>query len=99
MPSTVMRRRLNFALLPAFLFSLLVTTADATGTRNQFGVRDDLNFPLHARASNKDGSTPVYKNPDAPIEDRVNDLLPRMTLEEKVAQLYVVVLLCALTPY
>ncbi|KAI0701525.1 family 3 glycoside hydrolase [Cerioporus squamosus] len=34
-----------------------------------------------------DGSTPVYKNPEASIEDKVNDLLPRMTLEEKVAQL------------
>ncbi|KAG8965623.1 hypothetical protein FRC00_010176 [Tulasnella sp. 408] len=31
--------------------------------------------------------TPLYKNPKAKIEDRVNDLLPRMTLEEKVAQL------------
>lgn len=31
--------------------------------------------------------TPLYKNPKASIEDRINDLLPRMTLEEKVAQL------------
>jgi beta-glucosidase len=29
----------------------------------------------------------VYKNPNAPIAARVNDLLKRMTLEEKVAQL------------
>jgi len=29
----------------------------------------------------------VYKNPSAKIEDRVNDLVNRMTLEEKVAQL------------
>ncbi len=54
-----------------------------------FEVRDDLHFPLAARATNKDGSSPVYKNPHASIERRVNDLLPRMTLEEKVAQLYV----------
>lgn len=54
-----------------------------------FEVRDDLHFPLAARATNKDGSSPVYKNPHASIEHRVNDLLPRMTLEEKVAQLYV----------
>ena len=27
---------------------------------------------------------PVYLNPDAPIEDRVEDALARMTLEEKV---------------
>ncbi|KAG8715834.1 hypothetical protein FRC09_016268 [Ceratobasidium sp. 395] len=31
--------------------------------------------------------TPLYKNPKAPIEDRVKDLLSRMTIEEKVAQL------------
>lgn len=51
-------------------------------------VRGDLHFPLHARGTNSDGSVPLYKNPDAPIEDRISDLLPRMTLEEKVAQLY-----------
>lgn len=46
-----------------------------------------LPFHIHARAENKDGSTPLYKNPNADIEDRVNDLLPRMTLQEKVAQM------------
>ena len=30
---------------------------------------------------------PAYKNPKLSIEDRVADLLPRMTLEEKVAQI------------
>jgi beta-glucosidase len=30
---------------------------------------------------------PVYKNPRAPLEARVEDLLSRMTLEEKVAQM------------
>ena len=32
-------------------------------------------------------SVPLYKNPDAPLEKRVEDLLSRMTLEEKVSQL------------
>ncbi|RYP12024.1 hypothetical protein DL767_011530 [Monosporascus sp. MG133] len=32
-------------------------------------------------------ATPVYKNPNAPVEDRVADLLSRMTIEEKTAQL------------
>ncbi|OBZ65451.1 Periplasmic beta-glucosidase [Grifola frondosa] len=50
-------------------------------------VRGNLHFPLHARGTNKDGSIPTYKNPNAAIEDRVNDLLPRMTLDEKVSQL------------
>ncbi|OLN85300.1 Periplasmic beta-glucosidase 1 [Colletotrichum chlorophyti] len=31
--------------------------------------------------------TPVYKNPNATIDDRVSDLLKRMTIEEKTAQL------------
>jgi beta-glucosidase len=30
---------------------------------------------------------PVYKNPDAPVISRVKDLLARMTLEEKAAQM------------
>src|ERR1035438_4118180 len=32
-------------------------------------------------------SVPLYKNPDAPLEKRVEDLLSRMTLEEKVSQM------------
>jgi beta-glucosidase len=54
---------------------------------NTFGARDGLHFSLESRATNIDGSLPVYKNPDAAIEDRVNDLLPRMSIAEKVAQI------------
>ena len=32
-------------------------------------------------------NTPVYKNPDAPVEKRVEDLVSQMTLEEKVSQM------------
>jgi beta-glucosidase len=32
--------------------------------------------------------TPAYKNPNLPVEKRVADLLGRMTLEEKVAQMW-----------
>ena len=32
-------------------------------------------------------SEPVYKNPDLPVAQRVDDLISRMTLEEKVSQL------------
>lgn len=35
----------------------------------------------------KSDDKPVYKNPDATIEERVEDLIQRMTLEEKVAQI------------
>lgn len=29
----------------------------------------------------------VYKDPNAPVEERVKDLLSRMTLEEKIGQM------------
>ncbi len=34
--------------------------------------------------------TPPYKNPKCPVEERVNDLLSRMTLKEKFLQLFMV---------
>src|SRR5690606_1098637 len=45
-------------------------------------------FLLCAVSSNaQNGKIPVYKDPSATVESRVSDLLSRMTLEEKVAQL------------
>lgn len=43
-----------------------------------------LASPLFA---NKKKETPLYKDPKQPIEKRIEDLLSRMTLEEKVLQL------------
>ncbi|KAJ7733286.1 glycoside hydrolase [Mycena metata] len=51
------------------------------------GVREGLHFSLESRATNIDGSLPIYKDPTASIEARVADLLPRMTVEEKVSQI------------
>ena len=42
------------------------------------------------------GSRPLYKDPNAAIEDRVSDLLGRMTLEDKVGQLMQGALICIL---
>ena len=42
-------------------------------------------MPAGARV--KKDATPLYKNASAPVEKRVNDLLSRMTLEEKIMQL------------
>lgn len=42
---------------------------------------------LPGRAQGNTSAGPVYKNPNAPTEQRVEDLLGRMTLEEKVRQL------------
>ena len=38
----------------------------------------------------KQGDKLIYKNPDIAIEDRVEDLLSRMTIEEKFGQLFMV---------
>ncbi|KAF9560036.1 glycoside hydrolase [Agrocybe pediades] len=73
----------NFSALLA-LVTCVYSLSDSTKT---FGVRDGLHFSLESRGDNIDGSLPTYKNPKASIEDRVNDLLPRMTVEEKVAQI------------
>jgi beta-glucosidase len=40
-----------------------------------------------AAQSTQAGSTPVYLDPNQPISERVNDLLDKMTLEEKASQL------------
>ena len=40
-----------------------------------------------AGAMAADKKQPIYKDAKAPIEERVNDLVSRMTLEEKVQQL------------
>lgn len=42
---------------------------------------------LVAATSCDKGQQPLYKQADAPIEDRVNDLIGRMTIEEKIGQL------------
>ena len=41
-------------------------------------------FSLHGKSND----IPLYKNPLVPTDDRVMDLLSRMTVEEKVWQLY-----------
>ncbi|KAI0640646.1 glycoside hydrolase superfamily [Trametes meyenii] len=69
------------------LVALVACYAAIVLARSHLEVRGDLHFPLSARGTNKDGSVPLYKNPRADIEERVNDLLQRMTLDEKVAQL------------
>ena len=70
-----MSRRLSFTsfcLIPAFLLGLLFTQGNGNCQAAQPPTSD---------------SAPRYKDPHLPIADRVADLLPRMTLEEKVEQL------------
>ncbi|PKX96955.1 putative beta-glucosidase [Aspergillus novofumigatus IBT 16806] len=42
---------------------------------------------VSALSTGQAASTPLYKDPSAPVEDRVSDLLGRMTIEDKMAQL------------
>ena len=44
-------------------------------------------YCLAGRAQENTSAGPIYKNPNAPTEQRVEDLLRRMTLEEKIRQL------------
>lgn len=59
----------------SFSFS---TTRSTTRTATRSSTATSTSVP---------SGTPLYKNPNAPIEDRIKDLLPRMTIEEKVAQI------------
>ncbi|KAF8644321.1 hypothetical protein AX16_008529 [Volvariella volvacea WC 439] len=75
-----MGRSTFLTLLAAFFSTSYLVNA-------QYGPTSGLHFSVEDRGRNLDGSRPIYKNPRASIEARVNDLLPRMTLEEKVAQI------------
>src|SRR5580698_3819656 len=44
-------------------------------------------FILSVEISAAQDSVPAYKNPNLPVDQRVQDLLGRMSLEEKVRQL------------
>jgi beta-glucosidase len=43
--------------------------------------------PQDAQSSKKSDSSPAYKNPDLPIEKRVDDLVSRMTIKEEASQM------------
>jgi beta-glucosidase len=46
-----------------------------------------LTLTTHAANAAGQRDAPLYRNPNAPLEQRVDDLLARMTLEEKIAQI------------
>src|ERR1019366_7837319 len=43
--------------------------------------------PFNSTAGSQTRDAPAYLNPTLPVEKRIDDLLPRMTLEEKITQL------------
>jgi len=57
-----------------------------SGTAAILAVLAFLTVSCSVNSVNYD-QVPAYSNPDLPIDDRVNDLVGRMTLDEKVSQL------------
>jgi beta-glucosidase len=47
-------------------------------------------YPVHAYAKETAEAGALYKNAEAPVDARVSDLLAKMTLEEKIAQIMTV---------
>lgn len=52
-----------------------------------FAVLGAASAPVPVRDLNRNGVIDPYENPDLPVEQRINDLIARMTIEEKVGQL------------
>ena len=65
-------------ILLIFLATLVYAQTDANSPKPQATA---------AESSNSDLAGAPFRNPSLPVEDRVNDLVSRMTLEEKVSQM------------
>lgn len=59
---------------------LLVTVLPTNASKNKIYHKGWIDF-------NKNGQMDVYENPNAPIDDRVSDLLSQMSIDEKTCQL------------
>lgn len=77
---TLQRAVSSASVLTAAILSLAVFT----GAKPAAPHHKSANPAVHAP---KPAATPLYKNAAAPVAARVEDLLKRMTLEEKVAQI------------
>jgi len=76
-------RTIRYCLFSGFLMTWMLFTASIHG---QAPAAAPAQPAGQARAA-APGDEPRYKDASLPIEDRVDDLLPRMTLEEKVEQI------------
>lgn len=66
--------------LELFLLTLLVAGSFAIESKTILYYKDWIDF-------NKNGKKDVYEDPSRSIEERANDLLGQMTIEEKTGQL------------
>src|SRR5712664_1603224 len=69
-------------LFPVFANSLLADPETGTAIKDQ-----NQKLIAQLRDSSSNEATPAYKRADLPVDERVGDLLRRMTLQEKVRQL------------
>jgi len=80
---------MKYALLPA---GLLLFAFVASAAETSIYHRDPSSPSASTRQGwidlNKNGKRDVYENPSQPVDKRVADLLKRMTLDEKVGQLW-----------
>ncbi|KAH7340638.1 glycoside hydrolase superfamily [Rhizoctonia solani] len=65
----------------------LAQGSTSRSTSNSFSTTRTTTRTTTSTSTSSPSGRPLYKDPNASIEDRVKDLLPRMTVEEKVAQL------------
>jgi beta-xylosidase len=68
-------------------FTYLLTGAGALLSDLDQAAGETSAGPLAPSSAEPTGETPDYRHPQLPVEQRVKDLLKRMTLEEKVGQL------------
>ena len=92
MPALMMKnpmRKVRLHLVAGLAMSLMVLPL-AAGGQAKPASKDKAASQTKPASPDKpstEASMPRYKDPSLPIEDRVADLLPRMTLEEKVDQI------------
>ncbi len=77
--SIVFCNRLSMPVFLTLLFVLLFSTGAALAVQKESVSK--------ASSSHSGNNVPPYRNPKLPIEERIRDLLSRMTLQEKARQL------------
>jgi beta-glucosidase len=70
-----------------FLTALAATGGLAITNCNQGAPNPTPNQPQAATVPNPTPGAPIYPDPTRPIEERVDDLVSRMTIEEKISQM------------
>ena len=81
----VKRVGVRAAIVSGYVF--LQPLAGQTAAAQQVAQPTSANAPATQATQAADSSNPPYLNPALPFDQRVNDLISRMTVEEKCSQL------------